>query len=110
MTPLSKGGLKISHRKLDEERCTEYRPYHTHLKEDYQPLTPGEIVEAQVEMLPMTARIRKGWKIAFIIMANNEQGELIDPFDNYSAGAENTVYTGRSWPSYIQLPIISENQ
>ncbi|MBQ8662676.1 MAG: CocE/NonD family hydrolase [Eubacterium sp.] len=106
MTPLAKGGLKISHRKLDEEKTTEYRPYHTHLKEDYQPLVPGEVVEAQVEFLPMTAKIKKGWKLAFVVMANNEHGELIDLFDNYSAGAENTIYTGKSYPSYVQLPVI----
>ena len=108
MTPLSKGGLKVSHRKLDEERTTEYRPYHTHLREDYQPLSPGEIAEAQVEMVPMTAKIKKGWKLAFVIMANNEQGELMDPFDDYSAGAENTVYTGKTHPSYVQIPVIRD--
>lgn len=108
MTPLSKGGLKVSHRKLDEERTTEYRPYHTHLREDYQPLSPGEIAEARVEMVPMTAKIKKGWKLAFVIMANNEQGELMDPFDDYSAGAENTVYTGKTHPSYVQIPVIRD--
>lgn len=106
MTPISKGGLKISHRKLDEKRTTEYRPYHTHRKEDYQPLTPGEVVEAKVEMLPMTAKIKKGWKLAFVVMAENEQGELVDAFDDYSAGAENTIYTGKTYPSYIQIPVI----
>lgn len=106
MTPLAKGGLKVSHRKLDEEKTTEYRPYHTHQKGDYQPLTPGEIVEAQVEILPMTAKIKKGWKLAFVVMANNEHGELIDLFDDYSAGAENTIYTGKTYPSYVQLPVI----
>ena len=106
MTPLSKGGLKISHRKLDEEKTTEYRPYHTHLKEDYQPLVPGEVVEAQVEFLPMTAKIKKGWKLAFVVMAQNEQSELIDLFDDYSAGAKNTIHTGKNYPSYVQLPVI----
>ena len=106
MTPLSKGGLKISHRKLDEEKTTEYRPYHTHLKEDYQPLVPGEIVEAQVEFLPMTAKIKKGWKLAFAVTSYNEQSELIDMFDDYSVGAENTIHTGKTYASYVQLPVI----
>ena len=106
MTPVSKGGLKVSHRKLDESKCTQYRPYHTHLKEDVQKLNGGEIVETQVEMLPMTVRIKKGWKLAFTVMAQNSMGELLDPQDNYSAGATYSLYTGKDHPSYIQIPVI----
>lgn len=106
MTPVDKGGLKISHRKLDEARTTEYRPFHTNLAEDAQKLVPGEVVEAQIEMLPTTARLKKGWRLEFVVMPKNEHGELIDPQDNYSAGATNTVYTGEEYPSYVQIPVI----
>lgn len=94
-TPAIKGGLKVSHRKQDMERRTEYRPYHTHLRDDYKPLTPGEIVEAEVEMLPSTLHVKKGWKLEFVLMPKNEQSELLDNFDNYSEGAVNTVYCGK---------------
>ena len=32
----------------------------------------------------------------------------MDPFDDYSAGAENTVYTGKTHPSYVQIPVIRD--
>ena len=104
--PISKGGLKISHRKEDEAKSTIYRPFHTHTKEDYMPLMPGEVVEAKVEMVPCTALIRKGWRIEFVVQANNPFSELTDLDDDYSEGASNSMYTGCSRPSYLQLPII----
>lgn len=104
--PISKGGLKISHRKLDVEKTTAYRPVHTHLKKDVQLLSPGEIAEADVEFVPATVRVRKGWKLRLSIMPKNKESELIDINDNYSAGACNTIYTGKTYSSYLQIPVI----
>ena len=39
-TPVAQGWLRASHRKLDPERSTEYRPYHTH--DEVWPLTGGD--------------------------------------------------------------------
>ena len=62
-SPFQRGTLKVSHRKLDPVKSNNYRPFHTHLKADYQPLKPGEIVEVQVEIWPGTALIKKGWRL-----------------------------------------------
>lgn len=104
-TPVAKGALKVSHRKQDMNKRTEYRPYHTHLEKDYQPLKPNEIVEVEVEFLPTTMHIKKGWKIMLVIQPNNS-GELIDLNDDYRSGSSNSIYTGALCPSYIQLPVI----
>jgi hypothetical protein len=108
--PVGQGALKVSHRKLDPAKSTVYRPYHTHLKADYQPLAPGEIVEAQVELWPTTALIRKGWRVRLDVQPATGEGfmaPLIDPQDNkYQAGASNTIYTGPQHPSYVQLPVV----
>ena len=53
-TPIGQGWLRASHRKLDPGLSTEYRPYHTH--DELQPLTPGEPVELDVEILADVAR------------------------------------------------------
>ena len=103
---MPKGALKVSHRKLDTEKSTEYRPFHTHLKEDVQLLAPDEIVEADVEFVPATVRIRKGWKLRLDIMPKNEASELFDDHDDYSSGAINTIYSGELYPSYLQIPIV----
>ena len=63
--PLAKGWLKVSHRKLDQARSTEFRPKHTHLHADHAPLTAGEIVRVEVEIVPTTGVVAKatasGW-------------------------------------------------
>ncbi|WP_165173406.1 CocE/NonD family hydrolase [Adlercreutzia sp. ZJ242] len=99
--PLSKGGLKVSHRKLDEERSTDARPFHTHLERDYQPLREGEIVECQVEILPTTAVIKKGWTLKLIFQPWHDE---VDP--EYEKGATYTVHAGPERISYLQLPVI----
>src|SRR5262249_42247848 len=45
-TPVAQGWLRLSHRKLDPELSTPYRPYHSH--DEIQPLAPppGEIARA----------------------------------------------------------------
>lgn len=101
--PLAKGGLKVSHRKLDPEKTTEYRPYHTHLKEDYQPLSAGEIVECDIEFLPMTGHLKKGWTLQLLVMPGED---VVEP--DYQQGAQYTVHVGPSYPSYLQLPVIPQ--
>ena len=108
-SPFQKGDLKVSHRKLDPVKSTNYRPYHTHLKADYQPLTPGEIVEAQVELWPGTALIKKGWRIRLDlspVVGCSWGGNIVDVDQSYQAGSSNTVYTGPKHVSYLQLAVI----
>lgn len=108
--PVAFGALKVSHRKLDPVKSTVYRPWHTHRKADYQPLTPNEIVEVEVELWPTTALIKKGWRIRLNVQPAQGEGlmrQVGDPHDNkYLIGATNTLYTGPEYPSYLQLPII----
>lgn len=64
-TPIGQGWLRGSHRKLDPELSTPYRPYHSH--DELQPLTPGEIYELDVEILPTSLVIPPGSRIALTI-------------------------------------------
>jgi predicted acyl esterase len=109
-TPFQKGSLKVSHRKLDPDKTNIYRPFHTHLEADYQPLTPGKIVEAQVEIWPGTALIKKGWRIRLDVQPVPGCGgdRLVDVDQSYQAGSSNTIYTGPEHMSYLQLPVIPE--
>lgn len=106
--PLAKGWLKVSHRKVDDSRSTEYTVKHTHLTADYAPLKGGEVVPVEVEIIPNTALIRKGHRIRVDI-------QPFDGFDHgtrhgydqaYHSGARNAIYTGPDHQSYIQLPIV----
>lgn len=64
-TPVAQGWLRASHRKLDETLTTAYRPYHAH--DEKQPLTPGEIVELDVEIWPTCIVVPKDYRIALSV-------------------------------------------
>jgi uncharacterized protein len=106
--PLTKGWLKVSHRRLDPDRSTEYRPKHTHRQADYAPLQNGEIVPVEVEIVPSTGVIRKGHRIRVDLepYTGTGHGNLHGYDPGYHDGAQNTIYTGPSHPSYIQFPIL----
>ena len=113
-TPFQRGSLKVSHRKLDPVKSTDYRPYHTHKEKDYQPLTPGEAVEVQVEIWPGTALIKKGWRIRLDVQpvtgcafgTTYTDGES----SSYQPGSSHTIYTGPQHVSYLQLPVIPKRK
>jgi uncharacterized protein len=107
--PLAKGWLKASHRKKDEARSTKYTVKHTHLKADHMPLSPGEIVAVEIEIIPNTALIRKGHRIRVDIQPYDGFGHGTrhgyDPV--HHDGVHYAIHTGPDHPSFIQLPIVS---
>jgi predicted acyl esterase len=60
-TPIAHGWLRASHRKLDPTLSLPYRPYHAH--DEQQPLSPGEVYEIDVEVLPTCIVIPAGYRI-----------------------------------------------
>jgi uncharacterized protein len=110
VAPLTKGWLKVSHRKLDEERSTPYLPKHTHLKEDYAPLKDGEIVPVDVALVPNVGKIRKGQRIRIDVQPHDgvAHGLTHEYNPSYHDGATNRIYTGPQHPSYVQLPVIPQ--
>jgi predicted acyl esterase len=105
--PTGHGLLKVSHRKLDEARSTEYWPAPTHREADYQPLADGEVVYVEVGLYPSSAEIRKGCRLRVDIQPYSPAGLPSRAYDeSYHVGATNTIYTGPEHPSYVQLPIV----
>jgi predicted acyl esterase len=106
--PLTKGWLKASHRKLDTERSTHFRPKHTHLSTDHAPLRDGEVVAVEVEVVPSTGLIRKGNRLRLDVQPHTGVGHgMRHAYDaTYHNGAENMIYTGPDHPSYVQLPVV----
>ena len=50
-SPVTQGWLRVSQRKLDPRRTTEFLPYYPH--DERQPFEPGEIYEVDLEIWPM---------------------------------------------------------
>ena len=107
ISPATHGVLKVSHRKLDEARTTEYLPVHTHAAADHAPLEKDEIVAIEVGLSPSTALIRKGYRLRLDVQPNSPDGIPSRTYDKrYHVGARNTVYTGPQHPSYVQLSVV----
>lgn len=100
------GLLKVSHRRLDNARSTEYWPVHTHAEADHQPLEDGEIVAIEVGLYPSSALIRKGCRLRIDVQPYSPAGLTVRAYDeSYQLGATNTLYSGPDHPNYVQLPI-----
>jgi predicted acyl esterase len=64
-TPVGQGWLRASQRKLDPKRSLPYRPFHTH--DEKLPLSPGEVVELDVEIWPTCIVVPKGYRVALTV-------------------------------------------
>jgi predicted acyl esterase len=62
---LSQGCLRASHRALDSEKTLPYRPYHSHLKQEF--LNPGQQYDLDIEMWPTCIILSKGSTLQLVI-------------------------------------------
>ena len=126
-TPIANGWLRASHRRLDPKRSKPYQPYHPH--DRVEPLTPGEVYECDVEILPTCIVVPAGWRVALTVRGKDYEyeGELSefgkkfhygtrgtggmthnDPDDRPQDvfGGKVTLHAGGGRESYLLVPII----
>ena len=100
------GWLRLSHRKLDPERSTPYRPYHTH--DEIQKVRPGDVVPAEIEILPTSAIFERGHRLVIEVGARDDARSFFqhdDPRDRIERGTV-SLHTGGRFDSHVLLPII----
>jgi predicted acyl esterase len=101
------GWLRVSHRKLDPERSTPYRPFHTH--DELQLVKPGEVVPVEIEIWPGSMVFKRGHRLVLEVASMDDP--RIDPFthtdpkDRIRSGM-NSIHTGDDFDSYLFLPVI----
>jgi len=105
-TNVSKGWLRASHREKDLSRSTPLRPFYTHTNP--QPLTPGEIYQFEIEVLPCAYVFKKGHRIRLEIA--NGDSVLTDavfthPYHPTLIGTD-TIYHDAAHASCIMLPLV----
>jgi hypothetical protein len=128
-TPIGQGWLRASHRKLDNKRTLPYRPYHSH--DEKQPLKPGQVYELEVEIIPTSIVLPKGYRIGLSVRGrdyvypggsggrlSNMKNEFTgcgpflhdDPRDRPPAiyGGRTTLHLGGGRENYVLLPIVPE--
>ena len=126
-TPIANGWLRASHRRLDLKRSRPYQPYHLH--DRVEPLTPGEVYECDVEILPTCIVVPAGWRVALTVRGKDYEyeGELSefgkkfhyatrgtggmthdDPDDRPKDvfGGKVTLHAGGDLAAYVLLPVI----
>ncbi|MCC6473425.1 MAG: CocE/NonD family hydrolase [Burkholderiales bacterium] len=64
-SPVSQGWLRVSHRKTDPRRSTEWLPVHTHDEE--QMLEPGEVVQVDIPIWPASLRLPIGSRLELLV-------------------------------------------
>lgn len=120
--PLTQGWLRVSQRRTDPERSTEYLPYYPHNRRE--PLTPGEIYEVDLEIWPMAIALPRGSKLTLTIQGKDFErpgatgpmrgvawfthDEPRDRSPELFAG-DITLHTGGAHESYLLLPLVNGN-
>jgi len=130
-TPIAQGWLRASHRMLDLELSSFYRPYHAHREK--QPLRSDEIVELDIEIWPTSIVIPAGYRIAVTVRGKDYEypgpsGGRIASFKNELRGCgpflhndardrppkvfagKTTLHTSPGRNCYLLLPIVPHQQ
>lgn len=104
----SDGRLRASARHLDEALATDDIPAHTF--DRVEKLTPDEVVELEIDLMPIGLAFHPGEQLRFIISSANLLGTLMPGIREYvgANSGQHIVHTGGERASYLQLPIQSD--
>lgn len=69
--PVGLGWLRLSHRELDSELSTPFRPVHRHRR--HVQVTPGEVYEVDVEIWPTSLSVPPGHRLALTVGGRDYQ-------------------------------------
>ncbi len=111
-SPVSQGWLRVSQRKLDPARTTEWWPCHSH--DEIQKIEPGQIYAVDMEIWPTSIFLPSGYRLAFTLQGKDFErvGWFThdDPVDRPPASfaGTNTIHAGVDHESYLLLPVIPE--
>lgn len=101
----SDGRLRVSLRHLDEALSTDEVPAHSF--DRIQKLGAGEVVEANIDLLPLGWTFCPGEQLRFVISARNMMGPLMPGVRDYpgSNAGQHVIHTGGLHASFLQLPV-----
>lgn len=123
--PIGLGWLRASQRKLNPDMSTPWRPWHSH--DEAWPLTPGDPVALDVEILPTSIVVPVGYTLTLNLRGrdyeHDEPSDLpgspypvkgVGPFYHRNPAdrppevfeTTNTVHFGGGHENYLLLPII----
>jgi uncharacterized protein len=106
----SDGRLRVSARHLDDALSTDEVPEHTF--DRVEPLSPGEVVEVQIELLPLGLVLHAGEQLRLVVSSRNLLGTMMPGIREYVGANAGThvVHTGGERASFLQLPVCGEGE
>jgi predicted acyl esterase len=101
----SDGRLRVSARTLDASLPTEDVPAHTF--DRVEKLSPGEIVEIDIELLLIGLVFYPGEQLRFVVSSRNLLGTMMPGIQEYvgANSGQHAIHTGGEYASYLQLPV-----
>ena len=101
VTYVTQGLLNLEHRKLAGlESGGSTDPYHSYLRKDMAPMTPGTPEDVTIAISPIAALIRKGHRLR-IAIAGSDANNL----ERIPAFGDETLTVARGEGSYVELPV-----
>ncbi len=102
--PVAMGWLRVSQRALDIERSTPWQP--VLLNEDPLPVSPGEVVPVEVEILPSSTLFRAGETLRLVV-----QGKDLFEHPALAHGypvnrGKHTIHMGGVYDSHLLVPVV----
>lgn len=101
------GRLRVSARHLDEALSTDEVPAHSF--DRVEKLSPEEIVEIEIDLVPIGLGFHPGEQLRFIVSSRNLLGTLMPGIEEYvgANSGQHVIHTGGEHASYLQLPVQS---
>lgn len=105
---VTEGMLRGIHRKVSEDtdNYKQIGPYHSYTNEDMEYLTPGEVTEFAMDLLPISYQFKKGHQLR-ISIAGADKLHFDSPKED--AATKLTVHSSNQYPSRIVLPLAKGN-
>jgi uncharacterized protein len=101
----SDGRLRVSMRHLDEKLSTDAVPAHSF--DQIEKLSPGEIADIEIDLLPIGLAFRPGQQLRFVISGRPILGPIMPRLPEYTPAnsGQHIIHTGGEHASYLQLPV-----
>jgi predicted acyl esterase len=101
----SDGRLRVSMRHLDEKLSTDAVPAHSF--DRVEKLSPGEIVDIEIDLLPVGLAFRPGQQLRLVISGRQILGPIMPRLPEYTPAnsGQHIIHTGGEHASYLQLPV-----
>jgi uncharacterized protein len=112
-SPVSRGWLRLSHRKLGPERSNSLRPVHAH--DEIQKIVPGEAYEITLEIWPTSIVFPKGYRLVLTLMGKDFEfpgipGRILHNHphdrDRDEFKGTNVIISGGPYDSWLEMPLV----